>query len=249
MSTELLRLSEFHNKPITDTPDPELGESIGCKGDTDSGITITINKASTYYFNELIRLEEVISHNASAMIAFFFSYTELLFDVLFALDEGRGMTYSKFRQLDWAERFKKVLPVATERSLGSVYEQLLDIKRTNRNTLFHGFGGESALLVRLAPVGLIPVSYDVLKKSILFSWHPVEESNARMILENCQAFDEWVLRYDRAWYAYTYAASTFEIPFDSKQVKRINGWMSSRQEFLKALEEESQRLDYMLDQY
>ncbi len=250
LSTELHRLSEFRSKPIAATQSPELEESVGCESAANSGITIEIDTAFTNYLNEHIRLEGVVSHNASAMTASFFSYTELLFDVLFALDKNRDMKYLEFRKMGWAERFKKVLPVATEPSLCSIYEQLLDIKRTTRDVLLHGFGGQSALLVKLKPVGLIPVSYDVLEGSILFSfWHPIEEPYARIILENCQAFDEWVLQNDRTWYAYTYAESAFEIPFDSKQVNRINGWMLSRQDFLKALEEESDILDYILDQY
>ena len=138
LSAELLRLTETPNKPIAEEPNLETDQSTVPEEIKNSGIKITLDRAFTDYVNKLIQLEEVISHNASAMIAFFFSYTELLFDVLFAFEENRGITYLKFRQLDWAERFKTVLPVSTDHSLRSIYEQLLDIRRTTRNTLFHG---------------------------------------------------------------------------------------------------------------
>ena len=226
-------------------------ELLNLEEPRNSGDRITAKTASSLadQFNTIIRLEEVISHTASAMIAFFFSYTELLFDVLFAFKEDRGISYLEFRQLTWAERFKRALPVSTDRELSVLYDRLLTVKRTTRDVVFHGYGGEPALLIPSGNLGLIPVSYEVLTDSALFSWIPVGRSDAQEILASCQTFDDWVASDDRAWYAYKYAESCFEIPFGSASVERVKNWMSSRDDFVEALEEEGIAQDYLMEQY
>jgi hypothetical protein len=63
-------------------------------------------------FNQQLELERIASYNACAMIAFFFSYTDLIFDTLFALSLHSTMSFQEFRALSWRERFLIVLPVA-----------------------------------------------------------------------------------------------------------------------------------------
>ena len=201
------------------------------------------------FIGRMIRSEQVVSHNACAMVAFFFSYTEFLFDVLFALDEDRSMSYADFRKLTWAERFKEVLPVSDDNTLNQIYDRILHIKRTTRDVVLHGFPDESALLVPFGGTGLIPVSYKTLTESRIFAWNPVGESDAHEMLEACQAFDDWLTSSDPAWYAYRYAESGFEIPFASKGVERVNSWMSSHDEFEEALRLEAECRDYLSEQY
>ena len=226
----------------------ELSKLEDTRNPEDQAMAKTASSLSDQ-LNTIIRMEEVVSHTASAMIAFFFSYTELLFDVLFAFADDRGISYLEFRQLTWAERFKRVLPVSTDRGLSVLYNRLLAVKRTTRDVVFHGYGGEPALLVPSGNFGLVPVSYEVLTDSVLFSWIPVGQSDAREMLDSCQTFDDWVESDDRAWYAYKYAESCFEIPFGSTSVQRVKSWMASRDDFLAALEEKGIVQDHLMEQY
>ena len=244
-SFRLVRRPYEHFRQILESELLKLEETRNPKDQ----ITATTASSPADRFNRVIRLEEVVSHTASAMIAFFLSHTELLFDVLFAFEEDRGISYLEFRQLTWAERFKRVLPVSTDRGLSVLYNRLLAVKRTTRDMVFHGYGGEPALLVPSGNLGLIPVSYEVLKDSALFSWNPVGQSDAQEMLDSCQTFDDWVTSDDRAWYAYKYSESSFEIPFGSASVERVKNWMSSRDNFVKALEEEGIVQDYVMEQY
>jgi hypothetical protein len=52
-----------------------------------------------------------------AMIAFFFSYADLIFDTLFALSLHPTMSFQEFRARSWRERFTIVLPVTQDRHL------------------------------------------------------------------------------------------------------------------------------------
>jgi hypothetical protein len=106
--------------------------------------------------NQKLELERIASYNACAMIAFFFSYTDLIFDILFALSLHPTMSFQEFRLRSWRERFNIVLPMAQNRHLSQMYQQLLRMKQIWRDVPLHGFGGNAALLVPVPGLGLIP---------------------------------------------------------------------------------------------
>ena len=246
LNEKLLELDEIRARPMNWEPDPARDKAITLP--LSLGTVTSLSPISDHLNNE-VRMKRAVSHNACAMLAFFFSYTEFLFDVLFAFDEARSMSYVDFRKLSWAERFKKTLPVSTDSTLRGIYNRLLATKRTIRDKVLHGHGDESTLLVPFGDIGLIPMTFSVLEDSVSFSWFPVQESGATAMLEVCESFDDWVASNDQAWYALRFAQYALDIPFEPEAVQRVRGWMSSRDDFEAELVAFSERVDYWENQY
>jgi hypothetical protein len=200
-------------------------------------------------FNQQLELERIASYNACAMIAFFFSYTDLIFDTLFALSLRSTMSFQEFRARSWRERFTLVLPVTQERQLSHMYQQLLRIKQTWRDVPLHGFGGNAALLVPVPGLGLIPTSFESTSTTVHFSHTPIREENARQVLALLSSFDAWLAENERTRYAVLYTQSGLEIPFSQVRVEEIRTWMSSPEAFKNALNNEKSYRQYLLDQY
>jgi hypothetical protein len=200
-------------------------------------------------FNQQLELERIASYNACAMIAFFFSYTDLIFDTLFALFLHSTMSFQEFRALSWRERFLLVLPVAQERHLSQMYQQLLRTKQTWRDIPLHGFGGHAALLVPVPGLGLIPTTFESISTTVHFSHTPIREENARQVLELLSSFDTWLAENERTQYAVLYAQSGLEIPFSQERIEAIRSWMASPEAFKNALNDEKSYRQYLLDQY
>jgi hypothetical protein len=163
-------------------------------------------------FNQQLELERIASYNACAMIAFFFSYTDLIFDTLFALSFHSTMSFQEFRELSWRERFLIVLPVTQEHHLSQMYQQLLRTKQIWRDVPLHGFGGNAALLVPVPGLGLVPTSFESISTTVHFSHTPIREENARQALELLSSFDAWLAENERTRYAVLYTQSGLEIP-------------------------------------
>jgi len=200
-------------------------------------------------FNQKLELERIASYNACAMIAFFFSYTDLIFDILFALSLHPTMSFQEFRLRSWREQFNIVLPMAQNRHLSQMYQQLLRMKQIWRDVPLHGFGGNAALLVPVPGLGLIPTSFELISTTVHFSHTPIREENARQALELLSSFDTWLSSNERTQYAILYARSGLEIPFSQRRVEEIRTWMSSPEAFENALNDEQRYRQYQLDQY
>lgn len=212
--------------------------------------TLVRDKHLEESWNRIIKHMGALSHNTGAMVAFFFSYLELLFDILLAFDPRQTMTFREFRNLTWSERFCTVLPVATDKKIAQIYQWLLEIKRGTRDVLLHGFGGDQALLVPLSGFGLVPVLSEALSGSLHFSWpFPFSEDDARRAIEVFSAFDDWASKDRVAQYALLYAESGFEIPFEQERLDEIRQWMSSPEDFQEALREEAEMRDRLQDLY
>jgi hypothetical protein len=200
-------------------------------------------------YNQQLELERIASYNACAMIAFFFSYTDLIFDIIFAFSLHSTMSFQEFRARSWKERFLLVLPVAQDRSLSQMYRQLLHTKQMWRDVPLHGFGGHAALLVPVPGLGLIPTSFESISRTVHCSHIPVREQNAHQVLELLSSFDAWLAENEYTRYAVLYAQSGLEIPFSQKGVEAIRSWMSSPEAFQNALKNEKSYRQYLLDQY
>lgn len=246
LKQKLTELDDAKARPLNWELDPKGDKPLVLSS---GGGKVTPLSRLSEHINNTVRTERVVSHNACAMLAFFFSYTEFLFDVLFAFDEERNISYVDFRKLDWRERFKTTLPVSTDSELRGVYDRLLEMKRAVRDKVLHGYGDESALLVPFLGTGLIPMSFKVLEYNVSFSWIPIRQSDAADMVEACESFFDWVESNDRTWYALRFAEYGSDIPFDPDAVQRVREWMSSRDNFEAELAEQSARLDYLEDQY
>ena len=199
--------------------------------------------------NRITKLERCASHNACAMIAFYFSYTELLFDILYTFSEKQPLSFKEFRGLTWSERFKLVLPVAGDRALARIYQKLLNLKRQYRDVILHGYVGEEGLLVPLKKLGLVPISYHFLRHSVHYSPYAFDPEGTRDAIEACTQLDKWLDANSMACYAVLYAQTGFEIPYDSTRVGELRKHMTSAIEFKRYLEEEAMARDYFHNRY
>lgn len=239
----LVDLEEWRRTPVPQTADdPNLAVTRG------RGVTITESPLRNEHLSRQFRLAEAISYNALAALAFFFSYVELLMDALFAFLDRRSMSYTDFRKETWADRFKLVLPVASDKNLRTLYEGLLELKRV-RDQVLHGLGGDPALLVPMGPIGLVPLSYKDLNEQVHYNFEPVDEQNATRILDLLDAFDVWIEANDASWFVQRWVDLQFEIPFEPGRVAMVKSWMTSREDYETALECEAQHLDYLQEQY
>lgn len=199
--------------------------------------------------NQKLELERIASYNACAMIAFFFSYTDLIFDTLFALSLHPTMAFQEFRPRSWRERFNIVLPITQDRHLSQIYQQLLRMKQIWRDVPLHGFGGNAALLVPVPGLGQVPTSFEAISTAVHFSHTPIREESARQALELLSSFDAWLISNERTRFAVLYAQSGLEIPFSQRRVEEIRTWMSSPEAFENALDDEQRYRQFLLDQY
>jgi hypothetical protein len=199
--------------------------------------------------NYLLEWERRLSHSAISMIVFYFSYTEIIFDIIFALNEKRISSWTDFRKLRWDKRFKEVLPVAMDTELHDIYQKLLELKRTLRDPVVHGYGCEEALLIPMTYFGLIPVSYEPYAERFRLPWITAEEKLVSRAKDIFDQFDRWLDCDDKAQFAILYAKSGFPIPFQEKRLGEIRSWMSSRERFEQELIDEADIQDGIQDQY
>jgi hypothetical protein len=199
--------------------------------------------------NYLGRWQKRLSQAAAPMVVFFFSYTEIIFDILFAFEETRTMSFGEFRGRHWADRFKQVLPASKDAHLHRTYQSLLDIKRVLRDPLVHGYGCEEALLVPIPHFGLVPVSYAPWAKRFYLPYIAVREESVPRTVEAFDGLDAWLEADFMGEFALLYARSGFPIPLQEDRLNEIRSWMSSREAFQEALQKEAELQDALQDQY
>lgn len=189
-------------------------------------------------------------YNTCSMVDFFFSYTELLFDILFAFNSTKTMTYHQFRNLSWKERFNIATnnKISKNPEIEKLYRKLLYVKDTWRDIVLHGFAGEEALLVPLNGVGLVPISYELTSRTAHLSPTSSEES-IRQVLEVFLAFDNWVKNDLDIQYAVLYGESDLEIPFQLERLNEIRSWMTSRGDFENALFIETEMREQWMERF
>jgi hypothetical protein len=141
-----------------------------------------------------------------------------------------------------------VLPVSRDATLHSIYQRLLDVKRTSRDPVAHGYGSE-ALLVPTERFGLVPVRYAPYARRFYLPWIPIPEESAQGALRAFDEFDAWLDGDATAQYAVLYAKSGFAIPFSEKRTEEIRGWMQSPEVFAAELQKEAEVQDMLQDQW
>jgi len=188
-----------------------------------------------------------LSFDASAMVAFFFSYCELVLDALFAFDGSRTETLTAFRKLTWSERCSRVLPL-DDKKLKPIYDELLAIKKDSRDEMLHGYGGEERILIPMPGLGLIPTSYEHLGEKVhsFIDWSSEDALRAVRIFDS---FEEWIATDPRTQYALMFLRTGRAIPFQAKRLTELRSWMTSPDEFREALDEEGRYEDYASEQY
>lgn len=186
--------------------------------------------------------------NAYAMVAFYYSAMEVLFDVLYTVGDRREDFWS-FRELTWRERFVTVLPVEDKPVLERIYSRLLSCKRNFRDQILHGMGGEANVLVHHTDVGLVPISYEYLTQSAHYT---AVSKDVRLANEAIQAFDDFdsYLEKDaRLSRCLAYAKSGMIIPFYGEQLRTLKQALDSPADFQEWLHDEEDYSDYLDEQF
>jgi hypothetical protein len=198
-------------------------------------------------YNEDMALNRRMAYTGYAMVGLYYSSLEVLFDVMFAFST-RTMDYKDFQQLTWAERFKMVLPPESSTEIASFYERLLLTKRSFRDKVFHGMGGDESLLVALPGAGLVPISSETLTTSIAYQHVTEGAEPAKQAAALFDEFDDWLdetLPY--ANHA-AFARQATTIPLYSERLDRAREELKkSADEFQEWLNHESMYEDYMRD--
>jgi hypothetical protein len=185
--------------------------------------------------------------NGYAAAGFYYALLEVLFDVMYALGP-RVIGFDEFRRLKWREKFTQVLPPKTDRTLKRLYDQLVRTKREFRDPVLHGLGGDVALLVEgPAGIGLVPVSYEALGRSMSFSTVEGDAERAKAALGVFRETDQWLETNPPACFALEFARSGFAIPFHSDRVAGVLLHMTDMEIFRKWLLDEANAEDARQD--
>ncbi len=186
--------------------------------------------------------------NAYAMVTFYFSAMEVLFDTLYALGD-RTVDFRSFRNLTWNERFLTVLPIKSKPELQKMYKKLLACKRNFRDKILHGLGGEENFLVFLDGIGLVPISYEFLTQSAHYTPVYGDVPLADEAVQVFDDFDRYLEEDDRLSRCVAYAESGMIIPFHGEQLDSLRTALNSPADFQEWLQEELEYQDYLADQW
>jgi hypothetical protein len=237
-------LNEEEIKSLDDGP-----KKVSLSPDRPSGVTVNLDVEMTRRLNEELRRRSDIVHNGYAAVGFFFSSLEVLFDGLFAVSD-RTESFRDFRNRSWAERFKLVLPPASDKDLAKIYGDLRRIKSDVRDTLFHGTGDDESLLVAFPRLGMVPVSYQGTTDSVLFnSMAVLDEDLLTQAMQTFDAFDGWIEAHKPHCHVLGYIASGFLIPFYGDALERLRKVIEDETEFNEFMEDELRAADYYLNDY
>ena len=196
-------------------------------------------KGTVAIHDKLIAAIERLTYRAIPLMITFFSMTEFLFDTFYAFSRP-GMSFTNFRNMSWSDRFKIVVPIRTKQ-IRNIYERLLSVRKQFRNPLTHGLTNESSLLVPFPFAGLVPISYEHLKKSIHYSFSPISLETAEEIACACEDFLEFVRSEKPFAYYILFAEHGFSIPFEEQAVRMVKSEMTSIAAFKNYLQE---RVEY-----
>jgi hypothetical protein len=217
------RLEKSLRKKKVSTKSKEISRTPTKSRASKTEIPVTRNLEFEIAWAKAIRRFGDISHNAAAMVIFYYSFVEMLLDILFAFKTNRGMNYQSFHELTFDERFKHVLPVS-ERPLNKLYEDLIAIKRSVRDPIVHGFNSEQTLSVMVKDIGLIPVSSRP-NNFLETYFFPIKEASARKILEVFTSFDKWTTKTRCTQYAVIYGKQGALIPFGGNWLSELRSRM------------------------
>lgn len=184
-----------------------------------NGISAITDRLNT----EIIRRSHA-EYNLIATAVFFFALTEVVFDICFALGERRGLTYKKFRKLDWTERFKLIFDVSSSASLAKLYSGLIEVRRYYRNIPVHA---SPEFFFNLKGFGLVPSDYSVLESPHMLQPIAFEPKEAARIL---QMFDDTLGLFRSEGIpglARIYAESGLLIPINQEALEGLKKHMGS----------------------
>lgn len=181
-----------------------------------------------------------------ATINAFYSYSEFIFDLVYAFEQP-DIDFWSFRNKDWRERCKLVFDVS-DKEFKKIYDNLLKYKKGYRNPLSHGFTHEMSVLVPLPKIGLVPISYQFLSNELYYGVMGLNDiSVAEHIIETFTSFFDYIRKKQPYNYYIRYAECGFEIPIKKEIVNNIKKEMSSPEDFEEYLKQESYYMDAVIN--
>lgn len=163
---------------------------------------------------------------------FFFSHTEVIFDVCFSLNDRKGLKFKEFRALEWSDKFKFFIAPSSNPEINSLFSELLEIKKNYRNIPVHS---SPEFLFPLENYGLLVASYENLymphmKYSIMFDVS--EGERVLNTITNCLSL---LMMHENTMFGYLYAQSGTTIHIKKEFVEQLKIHMTSLNEFTKEL--------------
>ncbi len=178
--------------------------------------------------NAEIRRHQMIERNLIATAIFFFSLTEVLFDICFALGDRRNVSYKQYRESDWSDRFKSVFDVSKKSNISKLYTDLIAVRRYYRNIPVHA---SPEFFFHLKDFGLIPSDYAALSSPHMSEPLGFRPETAISVL---QLFDAALKLFNNggvAGFAKIYAAYDLAIPISIQAAAEVKRFMTSKKVF------------------
>ncbi|MYE46223.1 MAG: hypothetical protein F4X25_05635 [Chloroflexi bacterium] len=206
---------------------------------------------TTQFEHELKRQldsRERLAIDGYAMVGFYYSGLESLFDVIYALSEERPCSFSEFAAMTWAEKFKAPFNI-TDPPVKKHYDELLDLKRQFRDPILHGLGKELRFLLPVPDLGLVPLSYENLTRSVHYTPSIADDVWVRRAASAFDAFDGWLRETEPYQYALMFAEAGFPVPLIEQRADCIRASMTSVDDFAAWIEAEHRGAQYLRDRY
>ena len=106
--------------------------------------------------------EPEITYFLFSLTTVFFSLTEFVFEALYAFEHPK-LTKEEFKEKNWYERFTIFFPLDQDKTITKLYQSFIDMKRNFRNPLTHELSDEAGILIPIQGIGLIPLSFALLR--------------------------------------------------------------------------------------
>jgi hypothetical protein len=181
-----------------------------------------------------------IEFNLLTSTIYFFALTELVFDSCFALCDRKGMRFSEFRHMEWGERFKFFISPAEDRTIESLYVNLLDIRTYYRNIPVHA---SPTYLFMLKGFGLIPSSYERMADPHISHKLVYEENEQKRIFNTFEDTIALLKSHPTTQFGYLYARSGLPIHIAAAPVQELKQHMTSVEQFEEELVKRSEIQD------
>ncbi|MHB8277515.1 MAG: hypothetical protein ACYDIA_07675 [Candidatus Humimicrobiaceae bacterium] len=223
---ELISIYNFYNDKYKESK--ELLDNLKSgKPESIEGFTDFINKE--------MQIERECQYYMFSLVISFFSLSEFLLISILSFSK-KDISYYEFMELSWSERFLKIFDIKSDKKIFQIYNHLLEIRGGYRNPLSHGlWSGYEQLLVPLKGYGLLPISYESMKKTMLFNSNmgiPEEKIiNTFNIFFDYLNSDSWLKLIIK------YLDFSFPIPFNKKEIDNIRVFMQDEDDFEKYLQD------------
>ncbi|MCL5770896.1 MAG: hypothetical protein M1479_01280 [Actinobacteria bacterium] len=179
--------------------------------------------------NKELRLERECQYYMFSVVLSFFSLSEFLLISLLCFSEKK-VNYIEFKNLSWDERFIKIFNIDSNKTICKIYNELLEIRKEYRNPLSHGIWAQyEHLLVPLKNHGLLPISYEIIGKNMIFGIDKGISMNK--VLNTFNIFFKYLNSDQFYRMVVRYLEFSFPIPFDKNRIKHIKKFMDDEDKF------------------